>query len=134
MDRRMFFGALACSLVAPPVVAQAQQAGKVYKIGVLANEPSPMWKAFRQRLKELGSTPSRPGTPGPLRPGPGRTSQLGGCVFLPGAIEISRLRQIQALDRLPDGRAILRRFMVGGHWRRASPGWVDQRMRWIEPY
>jgi hypothetical protein len=54
--------------------------------------------------------------------------------FLPSAIEISRVRQIQALDRVPDGRAILRRFMVRGHWRRANPGWADQRVRWIQPY
>jgi hypothetical protein len=54
--------------------------------------------------------------------------------FLPGAIEISRLRQIQTLERVPDGRTLVRRFMVRGHWRRANPSWVDQSMRWIQPY
>ena len=54
--------------------------------------------------------------------------------FLPGAIEISHLRNLQQLERLPSGRAILHRFMVRGHWRRAAPGWRDQRMRWIAPY
>jgi hypothetical protein len=54
--------------------------------------------------------------------------------FLPGAIEISQLRRMQALERIPDGRAILRRFMVRGHWRRAAANWSDQRMRWIAPH
>jgi hypothetical protein len=77
-----------------------------------------------------------PDSGGPARSarGPDEPFSSEEVYFLPGAIEISRLRQIQALDRLPDGRAILRRFMVRGHWRRASSGWVDQRMRWIEPY
>jgi len=54
--------------------------------------------------------------------------------FLPGAIEISHLRNFQQLERLPSGRKILHRFMVRGHWRRAAAGWRDQRMRWIAPY
>jgi hypothetical protein len=54
--------------------------------------------------------------------------------FLPGAIEISHLRNFQQLERIPSGRTILHRFMVRGHWRRAVPGWKDQRMRWIAPY
>ena len=53
MDRRVFLGTLGGGLLAAPLAAEAQ-AGKVYRIGVLANEPSPMWEAFRQRLKELG--------------------------------------------------------------------------------
>ena len=54
--------------------------------------------------------------------------------FLPGAIEISHLRNLQQLERIPSGRTILHRFMVRGHWRRAPAGWKDQRMRWIAPY
>jgi hypothetical protein len=54
--------------------------------------------------------------------------------FLPGAIEISHLRNFQQLERIPSGRTILHRFMVRGHWRRAAAGWQDQRMRWIAPY
>jgi hypothetical protein len=54
--------------------------------------------------------------------------------FLPGAIEISHLRNLQQLERISSGRKILHRFMVRGHWRRAAPGWQDQRMRWIAPY
>jgi hypothetical protein len=54
--------------------------------------------------------------------------------LLPGAIEISQLRRMQALERIPDGREVLRRFMVRGHWRRAAPSWTDQRLRWIQPH
>jgi hypothetical protein len=54
--------------------------------------------------------------------------------FLPGTIDISRVRKLQELERAPDGRALLRRHMVRGHWRRAQPQWADQRLRWIEPY
>lgn len=54
--------------------------------------------------------------------------------FLPGAIEISQLRRLQALERIPEGRRILRRYMVRGHWRRPAPSWTDRRLRWIAPY
>jgi hypothetical protein len=54
--------------------------------------------------------------------------------FLPGAIEISRIRGLQQLQRIPEGRAILRRFMVRGHWRRPAGNWTNQRMRWIAPH
>ncbi len=54
--------------------------------------------------------------------------------YLPGAIEISRLRQMQALERAPGGRQILHRFMVRGHWRRPNASWKDQSPRWIQPY
>jgi hypothetical protein len=53
---------------------------------------------------------------------------------LPGTIPISRLRQMQELERAPGGRGLLHRFLVRGHWRRPSAGWKNQRMRWIEPY
>jgi hypothetical protein len=54
--------------------------------------------------------------------------------FLPGTIDISSVRKLQVLERAPDGRALLRRHMVRGHWRRAQPQWTDQRLRWIEPH
>jgi hypothetical protein len=54
--------------------------------------------------------------------------------FLPGAIDITRVRHMQELERVPSGREALRRFMVRGHWRRANKGWVDQSLRWVQPY
>jgi hypothetical protein len=54
--------------------------------------------------------------------------------FLPGKIEISQVRNLQALERVGIGRQLLHRFMVRGHWRRAAPGWTDQRVRWVNPY
>jgi hypothetical protein len=54
--------------------------------------------------------------------------------FLPGAIDITRVRQMQELERVPSGREVLRRFMVRGHWRRANKGWADHGVRWVQPY
>lgn len=83
---------------------------------------------------ELRQAPARaPGRPR-ARGGPPLTYSSDAVFFLPGAIEISRVRHLQELERIPDGRTILRRFMVRGHWRRAAASWSDQRMRWIQPY
>jgi hypothetical protein len=54
--------------------------------------------------------------------------------FLPGVIEISQLRRMQELHRIPAGHTIARRFMVRGHWRRAPVTAADRRMRWVRPY
>lgn len=54
--------------------------------------------------------------------------------YLPGRIPISQLRALEQIERQPTGHEILSRFMVRGHWRRANPGWLNQRVRWIEPY
>ncbi len=58
MDRRTFLGALASGLLAAPLAAQAQQPGKVYRIGML-ERTSPAtnaanFEAFRRGLRELG--------------------------------------------------------------------------------
>src|SRR5262249_21178727 len=53
--------------------------------------------------------------------------------FLPGKIDISQVRKLQALERVGTGRQLVHRFMVRGHWRRAQ-GWKDQSVRWIKPY
>ena len=61
--RRRFLGALAGGLLAAPLAAEAQPAGKVYCIGVL--EPTSMalnaanLDAFRQGLRELGYVEGR---------------------------------------------------------------------------
>jgi len=57
MDRRVFIGTLAGGLLAAPLAAGAQQAGKVWRIGYLipvVEAGSPAFAAFRQRLHELG--------------------------------------------------------------------------------
>lgn len=54
--------------------------------------------------------------------------------FLPGTIDIRRVRRFQELERAPGGGTMLARFMVRGHWRRPQKAWADRKMRWIEPY
>jgi putative ABC transport system substrate-binding protein len=59
MDRRAFLGTLAGGLLAAPLAAEAQQAGKVWRIGLLSYAASDSggaarWKAFREQLRELG--------------------------------------------------------------------------------
>jgi len=59
VERREFLGAVTGGLLATPLTAIAQQAGKVYRIGVLTNvrpttpEVSRNLEAFRQGLREL---------------------------------------------------------------------------------
>jgi putative ABC transport system substrate-binding protein len=59
MERRRFIEVIAGGLLTAPLAAEAQQAGKVVRIGLLstaAPDPSSAarWTAFRDRLRELG--------------------------------------------------------------------------------
>ena len=59
IDRRTFIGTIAGSIFAASHPAEAQPAGKVYRIGLLDfSEPDPArqawWMAFRQGMRELG--------------------------------------------------------------------------------
>jgi len=65
VERRAFIAAVGAGLLAAPLAARAQQAGKVYRIGVLvsampladmAGSPPPVQRAFLQGLRELGYT------------------------------------------------------------------------------
>ena len=52
MDRRAFVATLAGGMLAAPLAAQAQQGGKVWRIGYLGSTPltapemAPVWTAF----------------------------------------------------------------------------------------
>ena len=59
MDRRALFRLLGIGVLAAPVAAGAQQAGKAYRVGVLGAIDSPPWEAFRQGLRELGYVEGR---------------------------------------------------------------------------
>jgi putative tryptophan/tyrosine transport system substrate-binding protein len=52
VHRRAFLGTLAGGLFAAPLAAEAQQAGKVYRIGYLAPGTAPSNAAFRQAFTE----------------------------------------------------------------------------------
>jgi len=56
MDRRAFIGTLTGGLLAAPLAAQAQQAGKVFRVGVLSLgvASTPYQQAFREGLREFG--------------------------------------------------------------------------------
>ncbi len=54
MERQQFIGMLASGLLAAPLVADAQLAMAVRRIGVLGTTPAASWEAFRQGLRELG--------------------------------------------------------------------------------
>lgn len=58
MDRRMFLGTLASGLLAAPLALDGQQAGRPWKIGLLAagslSGVSHLHEALRQGLRELG--------------------------------------------------------------------------------
>jgi len=56
VDRRAFLGTLAGGLLAAPLTVEAQQAGKVYRIGYLspASAHNPIDEAFERAMKDLG--------------------------------------------------------------------------------
>ena len=58
MDRRAFIGVVTGSLLAAPLVAEAQQAGTVPRIGVLTSNPmiEELQESFRQGLRDHGYT------------------------------------------------------------------------------
>jgi putative ABC transport system substrate-binding protein len=59
MDRRAFISSITFGLLAAPLAGEAQQGGKVYRIGLLdyaAPDPARQvwWNAFRQQMRDLG--------------------------------------------------------------------------------
>ena len=60
MNRRAFLSALSGGLLATPLAAGAQQAGKIFRIGYLALNRTPhLQEAFRQELRDLGYVEGR---------------------------------------------------------------------------
>src|SRR5262249_35153926 len=62
MRRREFITLFGVATVAWPLTSHAQQAGKMYRVGVLSPGPdlaSPQWEAFEQGLREEGFVESR---------------------------------------------------------------------------
>jgi putative tryptophan/tyrosine transport system substrate-binding protein len=56
MDRRAFLTVVGASILAAPLATEAQQAGKVYRIGFLSNasSQSTLWFTLRAGLSDLG--------------------------------------------------------------------------------
>ena len=61
MKRRTFISGITAGLLAAPLVAEAQEAGKVARIGVLnsGSPPAPFVESFKQGLRELGYVEGR---------------------------------------------------------------------------
>jgi len=62
IERRAFLGTIAGGLLTAPLAAQAQQAGKVYRVGFLWDSPAAFLdaiEAFRQGLRDLGYVEGR---------------------------------------------------------------------------
>lgn len=53
--------------------------------------------------------------------------------YLPGRIKIGSAPGTGAASSGVAEWKLSKRFRVRGHWRRPSPAWADQRLRWIEP-
>jgi putative ABC transport system substrate-binding protein len=54
IDRRAFIGTLAGGLLAAPLIAKGQQAGKVWRIGVLVTANPRIYDSFVDELRRLG--------------------------------------------------------------------------------
>lgn len=58
MDRRLFITTIGLAVLVAPLAVEGQQAGKVYRIGILAAgvnpRSAPFFQAFERRLRDLG--------------------------------------------------------------------------------
>ena len=121
----------------PPVLLDGEQAAQPRRplpglLHVTLNAILYATSAGVKREVRPGSSQPRKRSAGTSQDPPALSSEE--VYFLPGDIEISRLRQLQSLQRVPSGRNQLHRFMVRGHWRRPAASWKDQCLRWIKPY
>lgn len=58
-DRRTLIGGVTAALFGSPFGAFAQQPAKIPRIGILSNNPAPVWDSFRRGLNELGYVDGR---------------------------------------------------------------------------
>jgi putative ABC transport system substrate-binding protein len=118
VDRRTFLGTLAGCLLAAPLAAEAQQAGKVWRIGYLspAQGHNPIDETFERSMKDLGYVESK-NIRLERRYAAGRSEQLGIA-----AGELVRLNVDLIVVWSPAGtRAAKDATWTGGHSRRSSP-------------
>jgi len=60
MDRRTFLGSVAGSLLAAPLAAEAQQVGKVYRVGIVSLGGDPRWwQPMLEAMRDLGYVEGR---------------------------------------------------------------------------
>jgi len=59
IDRRGFIGQVTFGVLATPLVAEAQPAAKVWRIGFISVSPTKYDEAFFHRLRELGYVEGR---------------------------------------------------------------------------
>jgi putative ABC transport system substrate-binding protein len=61
VDRRAFVAGMAGGLLAAPLAAEAQETGKVARLGMLnvGSPPAPFVESFKQGLRELGYVEGR---------------------------------------------------------------------------
>jgi len=83
MDRRVFLGSVAGGLLAAPLMAEAQPAGRVYRIVYLGNSSvvleADLVEAFRQGLRNLNYVEGRNIVIEYLCRGPERSLPSVGC-------------------------------------------------------
>lgn len=129
----------------PELVEHVVPLGSVRVRGVPAEgTPAPLQGLVHAVVSAVlyATSPGAPPRDAPSSGAPARANRSGDIdvpvsdeVFhLPGTIDISRLRQLESLERVQTGRKLLHRFLVRGHWRRPAKSYKDQRPRWIEPY
>lgn len=94
---------------------------------------SPAWPVVGSAPSTAGAEPTnRPDRKRAAPTPPERSEEQ--IWHLPGKIPIRQVRALRQLQRDRDHGVLFSRFMVRGHWRRASDRWRDRRPRWIAPY
>src|SRR5262245_66514421 len=58
MNRRLFIGTLASSVISAPILAKGQPSGRMYRVAMFAVS-TPFSRVFVNRMQELGYTPNQ---------------------------------------------------------------------------